>query len=119
VVFDTVLASHELDNGGGGSFLAHVSPDGTQVAYQASVGGFFGTYIVSTAGGAARLLKGSKTVNLGSDWSLDSRSLIGECRPTSLGNCTLDPSGDAARVLLSDPKGGEFLYPSYSWDGRG
>ena len=35
-----------------------------------------------------------------------------------MGICALDPSADAARVLLSDAKGGELLYPSYSWDGR-
>ena len=62
---DTVLASHEVDDGGTGSFFAHVSPDGTQVAYRANVGGFAGTYIVSTEGGATRLLKGSKTFDLG------------------------------------------------------
>ena len=116
---DTVLATHDVINGGAGSFVAHVSPDGKQVAYRANVDGAAGTYIVSTEGGAPRWLSAAaKTFNLASDWSPEGKTLIGECIPFTRGICMLDPATDTTRDLLSDPQGGQLLYPSYSWDGR-
>lgn len=116
---DTVLATHDVVTGGAGSFFSHVSPDGKQVAYRANVAGTAGgTFIVSTEGGTTRMLNASKAFSLVSDWSPDGTRLIGECRPTSRGICMVDPVADTAHVALSDPQGGELLYPSYSWDGR-
>ena len=34
------------------------------------------------------------------------------------GICELDPVTGDTRHLLSDPTGGELLYPSFSWDGK-
>ena len=89
---DILLASHDdVWNGGGGSFFAQVSPDGTQVAYRLNTPKSFDTYVVSTEGGATKRLKISETFSLASDWSIDGRLLIGECRPTSRGICAADP----------------------------
>jgi Tol biopolymer transport system component len=116
---DTVLATHDVINGGAGSFFAHVSPDGKQVAYRVNVAEVGPTtFIVSTEGGATRRLSASMQFALAGDWTPDGTSLIGECRPTARGICFVDPVADTARVAQSDPKGGELLYPSYSWDGR-
>ena len=118
---ETVLAANEVALSGAGSFWPQVSPDGKRVVYRAITslpGGKLvsGGYLVSTEGGASRLLV-SQDFTLASDWSPDGTRVIGECSPFSKGICELNPATGKVHGLLKDPHG-ELLYPSFSWDGK-
>jgi Tol biopolymer transport system component len=112
---ETVLATHELGNGGVGSFWAQLSPDGSQAVYRV-FGPQTGQFLVSTTGGGPRLVaKLDSGFGLPSDWSVDGKRILGECLRTTEGIWELDPSTGAAHKFAKDPKA-ELLYPSWSWD---
>jgi Tol biopolymer transport system component len=116
---ETVLASHSVVREGSGSFWPQVAPDGARVIYRVNVDASANRqYLISSDGGAPRLLAASKAFSLASDWSADGKRVIGECFPVAKGACELFPDTDSAKLLFNDPRGGEVLAPSFSWDGR-
>ena len=44
--------------------------------------------------------------------------MIGECLPTTRGICAVEPNSGGVAPILTDPEGGELLYPGASWDGE-
>jgi serine/threonine protein kinase len=114
---ESVLAVHELLSEGAGSLWPQISPEGSQIVYRAYAD-TFGTYAVSTDGGAPRLWIPLSKLGLATDWSADGKTIIGECTPRTEGICAADPASGETRVLLKDAKGGLLLYPSFSWDGK-
>jgi Tol biopolymer transport system component len=115
---ETTIAVHdELPLGGIGSLWPQVSPDGTRVIYRA-LANPSGHYQVSTTGGASKFVIAITRFNLATDWSPDGKRVIGECAPTTDGICALDVDVAEVSTLLKDARGGELLYPSYSWDGK-
>ena len=115
---ETVLAAHSVILEGAGSFWPQVSPDGRRILYRVLAPPTFGQYLVSADGGTPRFLSASKDFGLASDWSPDGTRALGECQPVTKGICELDPDDETVRVVLNDPRGGQLLYPSYSWDGK-
>lgn len=53
--------------------------------------------------------------SLASDWSPDGKRMIGECGG---GICELDLATGVVRQMAANPKGGQLLYPSWSWDAK-
>jgi hypothetical protein len=114
---EVVLAAHSVTLEGKDSFWPQVSPDGKRIVYRALTSRT-GQYLVSADGGNTGFLSASAGFWLASDWSPDGTRVIGECLPVTQGICELNPDSDTVRPLLQDAKGGQLLYPSYSWDGR-
>jgi Tol biopolymer transport system component len=131
---ETVLAAHDVLLSGVGSFWPQISPDGKRVIYRIftdprgsphSADAFSriaggGIYVIPTEGGAPRLLVPGldRGFALASDWRPDGERVIGECGVVSGGICELDPRTGNPHLLLTDPQGGQLLYPSFSWDGK-
>ena len=113
---ETVLASHRVRLEDSGSLWPQISPDARRVIYRTALE-TTDRYIVSTEGGTTRRLAAASDFNVVSDWAPDGRRVIGECLRVARGICELVLDQGAARPILSDPKGGELLYPSFSWDG--
>jgi Tol biopolymer transport system component len=116
---ESVLVAQDVQMFGAGSFWPQISPDGKWIIYRV-FSKTPGIYLISTDGGAPRLLLSamSKDFSLASDWRPNGAQVIGECGISANGICELDPVTGNSRRLLSDPKGGELLYPSFSWDGK-
>jgi WD40-like Beta Propeller Repeat len=132
---ETILAAHDVVLSGVGSFWPQISPDGKRVIYRIvtyphgsprttppSAGAFSlgAIYMIPTEGGAPRVLVPGldRGFALVSDWRPDGERVIGECGLVSGGICELDPRTKNPHLLLSDPQGGQLLYPSFSWDGK-
>jgi Tol biopolymer transport system component len=115
---ETILATHEVALGGGGSFWPQISPDKGRIAYRVSTGPGSVMFVISSDGAASKRLGPAEQFALASDWLPDGTQLLGECQADRRGVCHFDPERNTARVVATTASGGELLYPSYSWDGR-
>ena len=113
---ERVFAEHQLLNAFLGSLWPQVSPDGGSIAYRV-VGKSGGIYLLTLASGELRRVAPLEQFQLPSDWSPDSRRILGECPPPRFGVCELEAASGKVSTLVIHPKD-ELLYPSWSWDGR-
>jgi hypothetical protein len=114
---ETVIASHELNPGGIGSFWTQVSPDASQAVYRMNSGlANVGHCLVSLTGGAPRCLAMQARFSLASGWRADGKRVLGECEDGAI--CEMDPADWSVRQIVHKPAGELLLYPSYSWDGK-
>jgi serine/threonine protein kinase/Tol biopolymer transport system component len=113
---ERVFASHDSISVSIGSIWPQVSPDRRQIVYRV-VGQNGGHYVLETDTGSVRRLASLEAFQLGSDWSPDSRAILGECAAPGFGICRMDPTTGAILPLFVDQTD-QLLYPSWSPDGR-
>jgi serine/threonine protein kinase/Tol biopolymer transport system component len=113
---EKVFAAHELLSVAVGSIWPQVSPDGKQIVYRV-VGAQGGHYLLHVQTGEVQRIATLSDFQLGSDWSVDNKRVLGECAPPRLGICELDIASRIIKPLLTHATD-QLLYPSWSWDGR-
>src|SRR5207249_448745 len=109
---ERVFAAHELLNFSYGSIWPQISPDTKQIVYRV-VGGQGGHYLLRTDTGEVKRVAGLEDFQLGSDWSPDSKTVLGECPTPGFGICELEPASGVVRKLVVHPTD-QLLYPSWS-----
>jgi serine/threonine protein kinase/Tol biopolymer transport system component len=114
---ESVIATHQLQMGGIGSFWTQVSPDGSQAVYRMVPERFkINQCLVPMTGGAARCLETGDHFTLASGWRPDGRRVLGECNQGAI--CEMDPADWSVRQIVPKPANTSLLYPSYSTDGK-
>jgi len=113
---EQVFASHDSISFSVGSIWPQVAPDGRQIAYRV-VGQNGGHYVLDTGTGQTRRLASIEEFQLGSDWSADSRLVLGECSAPSFGICEMDAAIGRITTLTRHATD-QLLYPSWSLDGQ-